>query len=72
MSFADALVAINVDFAAVVYLQFRERLAKFDRKEPCYVYFVLSESGIDNDILKTVRAKKTFTSKLYNARIKDK
>lgn len=60
LSKADFLVAINIDFSAVTYWQFRDRLTTKDRKEN-KLYFIFSKNGIEEKIYKRVIDKKDFT-----------
>lgn len=57
---ADCLVAINIDFSAVTYFQFRDRLTIKDRKEN-HLYWIFSKGGIESKVYKTVLNKKSYT-----------
>ena len=61
---ADALVFYNIAFSWTSYVQWRDRLSYMWRKEN-NVYFINSENGIEEKILKTVRKKQNFTSKIF-------
>jgi hypothetical protein len=60
LSKAECLVAINIDFSAVTYFQFRDRMSTIDRKEN-NVFFIFSKNGIENKIYKTVLNKSDYT-----------
>lgn len=61
---AEYLVYINICFSAVSYWQSRDRLTTMDRPSND-IYWVLSDKGIDNDVLKTVKGKKNFTLSVF-------
>ena len=66
---ADFLVALNIDFSAVTYWQFRDRLTSIERKENT-VFFIFSKNGIESKIYKTVLAKKDFTLSCFRKEYK--
>jgi hypothetical protein len=57
---ADFLVALNIDFSAVTYFQFKDRMTTLDRKENT-LYWVFATGGIENSIYKRVLHKKHYT-----------
>ena len=57
---ADFLVAINIDFSAVTYFQFRDRMTTMDRKENT-LYWIFSKAGIEHKVYKAVMNKQNFT-----------
>jgi hypothetical protein len=57
---ADYIVAINIDFSAVTYFQFRDRMSTIDRKENI-IYFIFAKNGIEKKIYKSVLLKKDYT-----------
>ena len=61
LSTADALVMFNIDFAAVSYLQARDRLQTKDRIKPAKVYWIFAENGIEQKIYNTVSKKLDYT-----------
>lgn len=63
---ADALIFINIDFAALSYIQARQRIQTKDRIKPAKLYWIFSEGGIEHKIYKTVINKMDYT----NARFK--
>lgn len=64
LSAADCIIAYNIDFSAVTYHQFRDRLTTIDRKQNT-VYWLFSSGGIEYDIYKAVLNKKNFTLKTF-------
>lgn len=73
LSKADFIVAINIDFSATTYFQFKDRMTTMDRKENT-VYWIFSKGGIERNVYKAVIAKKSYTLDLYKqdyARIKN-
>lgn len=68
---ADYLVALNIDFSAVTYFQFKDRMTTLDRKENT-LYWVFSKNGIESKVYKAVMNKKSYTNdtfkKDYNVR----
>ena len=64
VSKADAIVYMNLGFSGKNYLQSRDRLTVKGRKDN-KVYFICEDFGLTEKILKTVRNKKDFNSKLY-------
>jgi hypothetical protein len=57
---ADYLVALNIDFSAVTYFQFKDRMTTLDRKENT-LYWVFSKNGIESKVYKSVMNKKHYT-----------
>ena len=57
---ADFLVAINIDFSAVTYFQFKDRMTSLDRKENT-LYWIFSKNGIESKVYKAVMNKQNFT-----------
>lgn len=68
---ADYLVALNIDFSAVTYFQFKDRMTTLDRKENT-LYWVFAKNGIESKVYKAVMNKKSYTNdtfkKDYNVR----
>jgi hypothetical protein len=58
---ADALVMLNIDFAAVSYWQVRERIQSKDRETAAKVYWIFSIGGIEQKIYKAVHGKKDYS-----------
>lgn len=61
---ADYLVAINIDFSATTYFQFRDRLTTMERKEN-HLYWIFTEGGIEAKIYETVKNKRNFTTGVF-------
>ena len=61
---ADFLVAINIDFSAVTYFQFRDRMTALDRKENT-LYWIFSTAGIEHKVYKAVQSKKSYTNDIF-------
>ena len=61
---ADFLVAINIDFSAVTYFQFRDRMTSMDRKENT-LYWIFSKAGIEHKVYKAVQSKKSYTNDTF-------
>ena len=57
---ADVLVYYNIDFSATSYWQSRDRMTTKDRTHND-VYWIFSENGIEDDIYKAVKKKKSYT-----------
>ena len=64
LSKAEALVFYNIPFSWTSYTQGRDRMSTRDRLEN-HVYFVCSEWGIEEKILKVVREKKNYNEKVF-------
>lgn len=60
LSKADYIVAYNIDFSAVTYFQFRDRMTTQDRQVN-KVFWIFSKGGIEHNIYKAVKNKKDFT-----------
>lgn len=65
LSIADVMVMYNIDHSAVTYLQIMERLKNTKRTKPVRIMFFTTEEGIDNEVLKRVRAKRDFDNAFY-------
>ena len=64
LSKADALVFLNLGFSGKNYLQSRDRLTIKGRKDN-NVYYICEDFGLTKQILKSVKNKKDFNSKLF-------
>ena len=58
---ADYLVALNIDFSATTYFQFKDRLTTKERTEN-KLYWIFSKGGIEHKIYESVKNKKNFTT----------
>ena len=61
---AEYLVAYNIDFSAVTYWQFRDRLTHRDRLDN-KLYWLFAEGGIEYDVYKAVLEKKNYTLNVF-------
>jgi hypothetical protein len=66
---ADYIVAINIDFSATTYFQFRDRMTTMDRKENT-LFWVFSKDtkdlkSIERVVYQSVLNKKDFTISIY-------
>lgn len=66
---ADYIVAINIDFSATTYFQFRDRMTTMDRKDNT-LFWVFSKDqpnlkSIERQVYQSVLNKKDFTLSLY-------
>tara|TARA_R100001443_G_scaffold15453_2_gene25276 strand:- start:8 stop:1357 length:1350 start_codon:yes stop_codon:yes gene_type:complete len=66
LSTATYLVFLGVDFAALSYLQAKERLSFLGRDTPPRIRYVFAANGIETRIYSTVRKKENFTISHYN------
>lgn len=64
VSKADAIVYMNLFFSGKNYLQSRDRLTVKGREDN-NVYYICENFGMTEEIIKTVRNKKDFNSKLF-------
>jgi len=64
LSSADVLIFINFGFSNTKFIQAKDRLTTKDRKNND-VYFILSDSGIDKDVYRTVSNKKDYVTKTF-------
>lgn len=61
---ADYIVALNIDFSATTYFQFKDRMTTMERKEN-QIFWIFSKNGIEAKIYKTVLLKKDFTLNIF-------
>jgi hypothetical protein len=61
---ADYIVALNIDFSATTYFQFKDRMTTMERKEN-QLFWIFSKGGIEQKIYQTVLLKKDFTLNLF-------
>lgn len=61
---ADYIVALNIDFSATTYFQFKDRMTTMERKEN-QIYWLFSKGGIEEKIYRTVLNKKDFTLNIF-------
>jgi len=66
---ADYIVAINIDFSATTYFQFRDRMTTMDRKENTLFWIFSKDYGniksIERIVYQSVLNKKDFTLSIY-------
>lgn len=61
---AAYLIYYNIDFSATSYWQSRDRLTTMDRLRN-QVYYIFSRGGIEHQIYKAVKKKKSFTTSYF-------
>jgi hypothetical protein len=61
---ADYIVALNIDFSATTYFQFKDRMTTMERKEN-QLFWIFSKGGIEQKIYKTVLLKKDYTLNIF-------
>ena len=61
---AKYIVALNIDFSATTYFQFRDRMTTSDRLSND-IYWIFSKGGIEEKVYKAVLNKKSFTLSMY-------
>ena len=61
---AKYIVALNIDFSATTYFQFRDRMTTYDRLSND-IYWIFSKGGIEYNVYKSVLNKKSFTLSMY-------
>jgi hypothetical protein len=61
---AKYIVALNIDFSATTYFQFRDRMTTMDRPSND-IYWIFSKGGIEEKVYKAVLNKKSFTLSMY-------
>tara|TARA_R110002074_G_scaffold373260_3_gene549140 strand:+ start:3640 stop:4848 length:1209 start_codon:yes stop_codon:yes gene_type:complete len=64
LSKADCIVAYNIDFSAVTYWQFRDRMTTITREDND-VFWLFSKGGIEYKIHKAVMNKKNYTLQTF-------
>jgi hypothetical protein len=69
---ADALIFFNLEYSYLSYEQGRNRLVSKERSTPAEVYFLLSDCGIESDIIRAVKDKTDFTWSYYLSKNKHK
>lgn len=65
LDLADALIFYNLEYSYLSYEQGKNRLSSKERSKPADIYFVVSDCGIESDILEAVRGKQDFTASFY-------
>lgn len=65
---ADALIFFNLEYSYLSYEQGRNRLVSKERTSPANVYFVISDCGIEGDILGAVKNKTDFTYSYFKSK----
>jgi SNF2 family DNA or RNA helicase len=71
LSSADDLIFFGIDYAALSYLQGRDRASYLGRDRENRVHWLLASGGVEPEILETVRMKHDFTIAHYrNSRVK--
>lgn len=67
LSSADDLVFFGIDYAALSYLQGRDRASYLGRDRANRVHWILAAGGIEGDVFATVQRKTDFTTAHYRA-----
>ena len=60
----DTSAFFNIDFSAVTYFQFRDRLTTKDRQSN-ELYWIFSKGGIEYKVYKAVQSKKSYTNDTF-------
>jgi hypothetical protein len=66
LSSATYLIFLGVDFAALSYLQARDRASFLGRDTPPRIRYIFAANGIESQVYRTVRKKENFTISHYN------
>jgi len=66
LSSATYLIFLGVDFAALSYLQARDRASFLGRDTPPRIRYIFAADGIESQVYRTVRKKENFTISHYN------
>jgi hypothetical protein len=61
---ADCIVALNIDFGATTYFQFRARTITSKTKE-ALIHWIFSDVGFEHQVYKSVMKKKSFTTMTF-------
>ena len=61
LSSAEHLVFVGIDFAALSYLQGRDRASYLGRKDPPQVHWIFAQDGMEPRVYHTVRGKEDYT-----------
>lgn len=61
---ADYIVALNIDFSATTYFQFKDRMTTMERKEN-QLFWIFSKGGIEQKIYRTILLKKDYTLNIF-------
>ena len=61
---ASCIVAINIDFSATTYFQFRDRMTTIDR-EQSDINWIFSDCGIEGKIYNSVMSKRNYTTQTF-------
>ena len=61
LSTASHLIFLGIDYAALSYMQSRDRLSFRDRIKPPKIHYIFAMNGIEPRVLKVVKNKKDFT-----------
>jgi len=61
---ADCIVALNIDFSATTYYQFRARMVTSETIES-FVHWIFSDTGMESKIYKTVMNKRNYTLQTF-------
>jgi hypothetical protein len=67
---ADAIICLNIDFAYLSYIQMVNRMMSFKRTKKPVLIWIMSDNGIEEDILRVVKKKKKYTTAYYGRRLK--
>lgn len=68
---ADALIFFNMEYSYLSYEQGRNRLVSKDRKRMCNVYFLVSDCGIEKDIMNAVMSKQDYNYVWFKSKMKN-
>jgi hypothetical protein len=66
LSSAEHLVFVGIDFAALSYLQGRDRASYLGRTSPPQVHWVFADGGMEPKVYRTVRGKEDYTKMHFN------
>lgn len=58
---ANALIFFNLEYSYLSYEQGKNRLSSKERSNPALIYFIVSDCGIEQDIMDAVHGKQDYT-----------
>tara|TARA_R110002051_G_scaffold324910_1_gene424548 strand:+ start:4390 stop:5610 length:1221 start_codon:yes stop_codon:yes gene_type:complete len=66
---ADCIIALNIDYSATTYFQFRARMITSNTKQ-CDLHWIFSQCGFEHKVYKSVMNKKQYTLNTFKKDVK--
>ena len=62
---SNKIIYFSLPLSSELFEQSKKRIHRIGQKKSCFYYYLISDSTVDEDILKTLKERRDFTNKLF-------